>query len=405
MSTLEVHVIDRGDLATIRATLDGRLPGAGFQRVRDDTGNGTVTLTNDDPDLVQARYGDLLRFDIDGTTRFMSIVERKTRAQVDPAEEAGESVAVTGRGHLAVVQRNLVHPEPSPGIIPVTDTRPFGFASTYVDETPWTGTVETGDLDPSSQPLPDKWNDPTAKKIAVDHPVYDGFAPVGKGWLRKSFTIAEDATFRLEGTADDGFDARIDNVPILGEERPFLWQTTLGTNVFLAAGDHQAAVEYTNLARPGNEATNLAWVLLSLFELTDGGRTLGSVVWHTDDTWIGWAPASPPGFTHGQVLNILFDEWEARGGPAITRTFTDLLDSAGNAWAVSPDFSFRIGDDLLMVLGQLVEGGDFHVSMSPGAYELNAYIDDTTTTTVVFQSTGDLSDSNITQLVHEGSIA
>jgi hypothetical protein len=407
---LVVRVMDRDDVLVERVELDERLAGSTFQRLRKAAGIGNVTLLNDDPDLALARYGDFLRFELDGEARFLSIIEKKTADTIRQGEEAEQVTTLSGRGHLAVFEDALVHPESLDGTLPVSDTRVFNFASGDLDVTGWSA-VTTGALGSALQADPEGWPDPAALRIWAGHPVYAGFAPAGDSYLRPTatFTIPVTGTYRLFYTFDDGGEVWIDNVFVGGETRPYLWKETKQVDVFLVAGEHTIALKGTNLERPGLEESNTAWALASLFALREGGTALGDVIVRTDATWIGLGyPPAPPGFTAGRVIRILLEEAQARGALlTVELAFDDLTDSAGLGWEVSPDFAFRIGDDLLMVLEQIAEAHLDELKMAPAVLRLYAYRSAGQVTAASLHAPTDPDDpntGNLLELTHEGTI-
>lgn len=401
-SRLVVRVMDRDNPLVERAELDERVDGAGFQRARKAAGSGKVTLLNDDPNLAAVRYGDLLRFEIDGQARFLSIVEKKTAKILDRDEEAAEVTELDGRGHLAILDRAVVFPEAGTDTLPVSDVRVFNFAARGIDDSGWAAAGWAA-LGAGGQPDPEGWPDPDARKVWAGWPVMSGNAPAGDVYLRRAggFNVAADGTYRLFATGDDGFEVWVDGVLILGETRPFLWRETKQVDVHLTAGNHTIAIKGTNLNRGIYNASNVAWVMASLFSLSEGGTALGDVICRTDSSWVGVGyPPTPPGFTPGRVMRILLEEAQARGALAgVTLAFSDTADSAGNAWETQPDLAFRIGDTLLMVAEQLAETHLDELRMAPAAFTLHAYTTRGETAPIAL-AVG----ANLTELTTEGTI-
>ena len=404
---LVVRVMDRDAPTVERVLLEDRASGAGFQRVRKATGRGGAVLMNDDPDLALARYGDLLRFEIDGLAKFLSIIERKSARTLDRGEESAEITELDGRGHLAILDRGIVFAEAGTDTLPVADTRVFNFAARGLDDSGWSG-VDYAPLNATVQPDPEGWPDPDALKIWAGHPVMSGYAPAGDSFMRKSggFVIPSDGTYRLFATGDDGFELWIDGVFILGETRPFLWKETKQTDLYLTAGEHTVAIKGTNLDRSDVDGvdlseSNVAWVAASMFSLREGGTALGDLIFRTDDSWIGVGyPPAPPGFTPGRVLRILVEEAQARGAlGAVTLAFSDTADSGGYPWETQPDLAFRIGDTLLMVAEQIAETHLDELRMAPAAATLYAYTARGETRATVL-AVG----SNLTELANDGAI-
>lgn len=313
-----------------------------------DTGSGSVALNSDDPDVGLIDYGRVVRLAIDGTPRFALVIETIDRKSVDPAEEAGQSVEVSGRGLLALHEDALVYPERGVGWFPTSDVRLFDFTSRYLDTTGWTVPVATP-LEVVNRPYPEGWPDPSALWIWDRDSSVDG-VPVGWVYFRKTFTVAETQNATLWVSADDQSEAFVDGVPIAAQE--FLTGQSVAGNATLrlSAGEHIVAVRAKNL--------NALKATMALTIVGDDGAT---VLVHTDLTWVclGYPPA-PPGFTVGKVLRHLHEEAQARAGVALagwTRSFTDTADSDAVAWATDETFAFPVGRDYLTVLREMVERG------------------------------------------------
>lgn len=167
-------------------------------------------------------------------------------------------------------------------------------------------------------------------------------------------TTGGDKMYRLLYTGDDGAEIWIDGVRVAGQVSPRMWQRTQNIDVRLRDGDHLVAIQGTNIDFPGS---NLSWVIAAMFELEDGGTTLGALLWTTQDSWVGAQYGdTPPGFTPGEQARIFLEEAQARGAlEGWALGCTDDLDSAGVAWAVSPSSSYQIGLDGLSLLEQLGE--------------------------------------------------
>lgn len=353
--------------------------GRGWQDTLNDTGSGSLTLQNDDPALALVPYGAVLNFAIDGTTRFSSLVEQKTRVSISQDEEVGEVTTLAGRGTAAIMEEAVVDQPSTAGIVAAfSDNRVFNFASLDLNTTGWTAAVATG-----LGGRPEGWCDPGAVWI-WDRNLVSVNAPGGDVYFRRLFNVAAQVDVEVWAAADDAYDLWLDGAPLLHGGPVYLGQAAKAGPLTLRAGTHLLAVRVHN-------ANDLkAGLRVSVFTLnTTGGQegvTVDSVSGVPVNTSAGWVilpyplyggPGSdpkPPGLTAGRILQLLVTEAQARGAlTGVTLGFTATADSAGVAWPVTSDISLAIGVDLLSVLRQLTEGYiDFRMSQS--GLTLNAYV-------------------------------
>lgn len=389
-----VRVMDRDAPLVERALLEARAVGAGFQDVLSAPGTGRVVVQNDDAELVAVRYGDLLRFEIDGLARFLAIAERRRRVAVSRDEEVGEETELSGRGVLARWSRAVVYPELDPGAFPFADSRVFNFASPALDDSGWS--TSTGTTIELYNRNPVGWPDPDALFL-WDRPNDDAGTPVGDVYLRHVFTVAALVVADVWVDADDEYDLWLDGQPLLSDRfSPDTGGNADRARVTLSAGEHLLAVKGRNL----NELKG--GVIVTVLELDAAGTPTGTITNTSDpSSWkvLGYPPAAP-GFTPGEVVRVLLEEAQARG--ALTGTtlgFSDETDSAGVPWPVAADLAFPVGATYLAVLEQLAETY-VELRHSPSTYRLEAYLSRGEATDVAFVEA-----ASILELVHEGGIA
>lgn len=351
-----------------------------WQDSLNEPGTGRTALANDDPDLALVPMRSIMRFFLTdfgspiSRARFAAVVQNRNSETITN-DQAQEVTVLSGPGALSVLGDAVIYPEGGVDQSPYSDQRRFDFTNPDLDDSAWdlAGPVKRQDFDsPPYQTAPEGW--PDGEAYWIWGVPYESPQPVGISYFRKTFTMDDEATVRIFGTADDGFEVFIDGVLIFSETRAYLWGEVKKADVFLSAGDHTIAIKGTNIPRPANPASNIAAVLLTVITLADGGRQLGEVLVHTDLSWrvLGY-PAAPPGFTPGHVLRLLLEEAQARGTLTyLAWDFTDLADSLGNAWPVTPDLVFPVGLDYLSVINQLCESY-MDVAMAPGALMLHAY--------------------------------
>lgn len=303
-------------------------------------------------------YRTIVRFEDGGVPVFAMVVRSKTVRRVDQGEEAAQQIDYDGPGTMALWSKAVWYPELGVELdgvgLPIPyDTRHLTFASTLFDDSGWVA-VNDVDLSGGGQDAPANYPDGTAKKIRPGGDPLTDRDPEVFG-VRKWFTTTGgDKTYRLVYTGDDGAEIWIDGVRVAGQVAPRMWQRTQEVDVRLRDGTHLIAIQGTNIDFPG---TNFSWVVASLYELVDGGTTLGAVLIRTDNTWVGAQFGdTPPGFTPGEQARIFLEEAQVRGALAgWTLGCTDTHDSDGIAWGAAPASSYQIGLDGLSFLEQLGE--------------------------------------------------
>lgn len=401
-----VELLARADLS-VKATLDEAW-GKQWQEVLNDTGLGKCTLANDDPDLGLVDYGDFLRFSLDGVHRFISIVEKKDRVDIDPAEEYAEATTLSGRGALAVLEEAVVYPDLYVDTVPFSDTRVINFSSLWALADPPNGWAEqsTGIYDwgawATAGPyasIPAGFPDATAHWLGPEAPDGGGSNPVGDWYVSTFFAFGNGAPYRVFMCADDSIEFYVDNALIHKADAVF--GRLIEIDLFLDSAFHYFAFKVTNLPLPDfGGPSGLIW---AIYELNEDG-TLGSLIWHSHPTTGGASdlylpyPTDPPGVYPGQAISFLIQEAQNRGCfPLLAYDFTDFADSDGAAWTDIIQPSWQIGMDVCTATKQL--GEDYYV----------ARMDPTTLTLHLYKTMGAASGAtytrgdNIVDLTHEGT--
>lgn len=338
------------------------------QPVLSEAGAGGFTLPLTAPDhavtlaaeQAACAYRNIVRFEDGGTPIFSIVVRAKTVVRVAPGEEAEQGIDYDGPGTMALWAKAVWYPELGVELdgvgLPIPyDTRHLTFVSTLFDDSGW-ATVTAADLSTVEQDAPANWPAAAAaaKKIRPGgSPVVDT-DPEVFGVRYEFVTTGGDKMYRLIYTGDDGAEIWIDGVRVAGQVQPRMWQRTQEVDVRLRDGTHLIAIQGTNIDFPG---INLSWVIAAMFELADGGTTLGALLWTTDATWVGAQFGdSPPGFTPGAQARIFLEEAQVRGAlEGWSLSCTDTHDSDGIAWGAAPASSYQIGLDGLSFLEQLGE--------------------------------------------------
>lgn len=281
---------------------------------------------------------------------------------------------------MALWEDMVVYPELGAGQVLENDTRLFNFSSKHFDDSAWGAAVQseqgTGDAGGSRYAAPA--NLPPEMEVAwwiwSEASPTTGSVAAGDAYFRKSYTTTGELV-RIYITADNAHELYLDGE--LVEVDDVLrgggvgWGGLKQVDRWLSSGTHVFAIKGTNVA---GVAPNPAGVLMAAFQLTSNGMTLGPLRVQTDNTWkaLGY-PASVPGLTPGKVLRHLLEEAQARGAmTGVTLGFTDAVDTAGAAWATTPDIGFPVGLDGLSVLRQLSESY-IDCAMAPGSLRLDAW--------------------------------
>lgn len=388
-------VLRRCDRTAPLAVVD-ELSGAfarGWQDVHNAEGSGRLSLGNDDADLAGLDFFDVVRFELDGSTRFAMQVEQKTTRAVTSGEEVDEVTEISGRGLVSILEDAVVYPVEPLGRSRFSENRIFNFGTPELNDAGWSPAVATSIEDEGW--LAPGWPDSGAAYL------WDRFTgvdvvgvPGGDVYFRHWFTTADELTVDVYIAADDEFDAFLDGLALSSDRFNPSDYTPEKTRVTLAAGDHLLAIRGRNL----NDLR--ASVIAAVLEVNPGdGSIVGTVASTGFGEWKMLAyPPNPPGFTPGEVLRLLLAEAQARGSAlGVTLGFTDGADSSGEPWPVTADLSFAVGSDLLSVVKQMSETY-FDFAMTPSLV-LDAWASRGRTTTVSFTE-----GENLVELTHEGKV-
>ena len=367
--TLSVAIHDMDDILVPAVTLTDTFERS-IQEVLNDAGSGTFSVLESHPDLAELTFGRLAMItDSIAATRFGVLIESQERVILEREGLQTRVVRISGRLLPALLEGAVVEPEGGAALHNKTDTRYFNFASPYLDDSGWASAVETPlhYEDPAGNPFgplpprnPQGWPDDTAMWIWDRDSGYNGVPP-GTVWFRHSFTVGSPFSGGLWVAADDAFEVWLDGQPQFSEgfDTGYLGRGRMQP-VSLSAGDHLLAVRAENLN------SLKAGLLVSLVELDADGDVV-SVITNSSDAWVQVGYTDPPGFTAGEVLDILiyYEAQNGRGGLAgLDTTFGASVTSDSESWPVVPEIALKVGDDYLTVLRQLVPAYiDFKVSL------------------------------------------
>jgi hypothetical protein len=321
---------------------------------------------------------DYVRCYVDGELLAAGVIERIDERRLSPEEGAGLRARLSGRGQAAVMNWWPIIPAIGVDRLPTEEDRLFSWQSPQFDSSAWADVAEiataegstrtAGDGIPMAGPPADAPQVPGAfwiwadedSSISPPNTATPYWAPGGTVYARKVFNLATTAEVEVGFAMDDIGSIWIDGQPIgvlssMGGRRNFL--NCHKVTLRLSSGDHTLAIVATN--RTTSEATssttpNPAGIFCYAATLDDD-LTVATVLAQTDDTWdlLGY-PATPPGMTAGQALDIALTEAQAEGFfPWLTWDFDEDLDSNGDAWADTGEITTRTGNDLLTFLGEL----------------------------------------------------
>lgn len=369
-----------------------------FTDTLNEEGAGSIVVDRASAEFALMQHLDRVRFTVEGDVAFTMIVESSRDMAIAPGEEGDELVELSGPGMLGVLKRAVVYPDVALDSQPFSDTRLFNFASPSYDDSKWTTAKQfatqataTG-FDGLWTDLPEEWPTPSAWWI-WDKRGSQQNAPTGTCYFRKSFTVTSAGRHAVIFGTDNWGTIYLDGIE-LADSRG--WTNYTSAEVTLTAGTHLIAAEVYNGPDDGDPGGNPGGLVCTVVPINDGG-TFGTAVVTSNNTWkiLGYPP-QVPGFTVGEVINLLIEEAQDRGAiPGVTTTFGDKVDSGGDPWPVTADIAIEVGTDLMTVVKALAETS-CDIRMGPATPTLSAYQTFGRNTSATFTR-----GENITDLEHE----
>jgi hypothetical protein len=347
-------------------------------------------------------FDDNVTFKLDGTARFLGLVENLDHVALAAGEEAEQTVTVSGRGVLAEWGRRVVNPSRPVGSFPVEQVRSWSWVGP--DFTPPWGLAKRTNRQREyaswRAPLPHIWPDTSAWWIGpnrADSTAESG--PTGATLYAYEFNVADDAEVRVFAAGDNSIQLYLDGALIL-ESKSFT--RTSYVDIELSAGDHILRARGNNypkatLPNPGN-------IIVAGYTIGDAGL-LDELVFNTDADWqaLYIGSGSPPTFTYGRVLTDLFNEGDL-ASEGWSLGFTEANDSAGAPWARHREISVQVGKSSLAALLEMSDV-DIDLAVAPGSKTLLAWNRGGrgVVTPTVLQQTTDPETSDFLALSHRGS--
>lgn len=330
-----------------------------------DVGHGQVNVPVGSTDEAALTFGRIVKCFLDGVARFAWVVEDHQKTVAGPRRNADRTTTVSGRGVLSLLEKGIIYPELAIGLR-APETRFFSFASGDFDHSGWASAVELKQQSSLADPwagAPAGFPDRDAYWIGVTGDAATGVAP-GHRYFRKIHNIGTAGDRRISLAGDDAWDFYVDGDLVGSERRVGLWGETGHIDLYLEAGPHTFAAALENYDRPSG--TNVTGFICSCAPLVFGGVP-GTSDFRSDDSWlVDDNEDAPPGMSVGDVVGLLVDEFQTRGGiPDVTYDFDAQLDTDGDPWVNTYDLAFPVQTSILEVLRHLTEEHAAEFYMTP----------------------------------------
>jgi hypothetical protein len=391
-----------------------------------DAGQAELVIENDA--AVQPAVDGVVTFDLDGTRAFAAICTSVEKIAVSQNEETEELTTWSMPGHLAVYKRGVIGPPGGVGRHPIIDSFAYNYTHPAYDISGWSSatevcSVEFAQLNASGDPAngDGRWgflqawdinfppNAPSGvgsgqtKILWAADGTTDGLTTgVGKCVFAEDFTTSFAGLHILFFGADNVVKVFIDggeqsSAGSGGNPLTSAFESVTIVQLILTAGTHRIAFEVDNY--PPFGAPNPGGVAGSIY-IPGYPPTL---VWQsTASMKITEYVSDLPGMTPGQVLRLITEEQAARSWASpITLDCSDTLDSAGNAWAATPNIAVTVGQDTCLDVIAKIQAAYADVVLDPTGWVLHAYNwGDFAPVSGVTLTTG----SNVTQLSYKREV-
>lgn len=369
-------------------------------------GNFSLTLHNDDADM--PAYDDVLRFQLDGVSRFAGVVRQKTITTHGDGDNYAKVTRVSGPGALALLDEALVEPARGLDAVPVELTRTFAWMSTDYNDTAWplSKGIRRTDQATARYPYrksPEWWPSSQSWWVwANQADVTELDAPLGRCLFRQTFTMGGTDRLAIFVGLDNFGTVYFDGAEIVDTENDASsYVVGRRVEIDVSAGDHVISANVKNLGRGGG----FNFAIWSVDE--EGLLDTEVLVSHPSNTLCLAYPNPPPGFTAGEAIRLVVEEAQARDElQGITLGFSDTLDSDGEAWPIVPEITCDVGRTVLEFVESLSDWL-VDVQMAPGSNELRMWNWGTRggTPGITIAATTNPLTSEVEALVHEGRYA
>ena len=368
--------VANGDLVLTSGGREWGVIDARARRLLNEPGDGSVEIPADHPNAARLTYRNVVRLIEDGEVIKSFVVNELN--EVTAADDDSKLVRkASGEGLLGRFKEMLVLPPNGTTGLPLSYLRRHDWAAPETSADGWTDTVY--EMDRAEDVLfgiyrPVAWPTPIAPDEPLGiywvHTVPSGDPhPSGTQYWHREFTLAASTEMAFFVTAADQFEFAIDGVVVLEAKLTgpnSVWFNTWKIGVRLAAGTRTIRIKVDVI-----NATGQGGMICAGFNSgSDGIDDL--VVFTGDGEWsVIDNPATPPGQTPGQIINLVHSDASLRGCPTPSLDFTDDEDTAGDPWDETIPLTYRVPCTLYDVIEQL--GTWIDVDMPDDAYMLRAY--------------------------------
>lgn len=380
--SLRFKIRSPGAFSSVKATIDpadeSRVWGPKFRHPYRGAGSGSFFLQNDDADIDNIDYGDLVIVEKDGTPVFGWIVKDKLRHSVAKAAAAGvpsgeKFTEISGPGLKAFGIRSVVRPKNGGRFQPKEQVRPFDWTAVEFDFSTWTAAEQIKRVDETSahwQGFPQFVPDPTIYWIGEDGAV-DTDADVGVRLLRApSFTIENDDTLAsIFGWIDNEGIYYLNGVEIM---RVPTFEECRYIDLVLPAGEYFLSGFGRNLEPTVVGANPFAFGFGVYIRGSDGSFAERLLVSDSSSKILA-LPSTTPGLPLGAPLRILREENQALGEiPGIGLDFTDTTATNGATFPTATDASAVVKESVTDYLLS-IEDALADVEVDPATFKIQLF--------------------------------
>ena len=374
---LEIYPFDNPTVA--KQILPGRLRPQALSELKG-VGGGSFSIDRNeakvaaDPTLLKSR--NVCKVRVDGTIVDAFLLGGRDSTIVSEVETDKTTYDIVGEGLKAWFDDADVYPrdglqEQSSG------TRSFNFSTergSWYNASDWINPFSLGFVhsSPAWDPRPDKW--PTGAPYAqwIWGSPYSISMPYEPCYFRWEVTITTAGLYAIYAAVDDRFSLYIDGSLIASSDpKTSSSYETSRVEVTLTAGAHVIGFIAQNQNGAGFQGPAALAAAMFMVNADKTEVVFGKT---GDANWkVLPYPAQAPGWTAGEVLLKLLDEAEDRGvlfPTWLNPTFSATLDSNGNPWGESMDWTFKVGESYASVISKLEESL-VDIWIDPVNYNLN----------------------------------
>jgi len=330
-------------------------------------GSASATLLRSLSLAAELRSPRMLRVRYRGKVVHDALIRPYEDTLADRGETGSQTTTVRAAGSLSILDDVTVGPW-SETSLPAQDTQRFDFTHPmFVPGAGWVFATELAAQSATTEHwtgLPPKWRAPTSKWIAGSTDTTDHAA--GGDFFGLRTVVLPYGLYAVSWTMDDAGEVYIDNV-LQGVARDFHGFTEVEKKI--SGGQHTFATHWGNIAQDVDNPTGFQFAMQTI----DAAGRRSDPVLISDSSWrLLIRPASMPGWEVGRILNYLLDVYTAKTGQVIHRSFTDLLDTAGNAWPVLTSWSIPTDALIGAALEKMAETY-IDVRMRAGSFTLDCW--------------------------------